>query len=377
MPDVSFREAVLVDLPEWVDELWSELRFAELTARESGEGFQRLFQRVMKAADGESFLDVRPVGKYGDFNCDGWDTSSQTCYAVYGPFTRKTPDEVREKIEGDLHGALRAWPEMRNWRFVHNDQAGLSALVAAALVSLRDDPAPAARHVTLLPPWGPKDLWWLVRQAPAGARASLLGTQPWSLNRRQFESFSDAGEDPVSVSAGRSVAQLIHGFADGGLVDPLAGTAFAGTLAMFLLGDENAFRGEFALLEQRCRTDPFETMLTAVMFCVLGVQMWEEATGRQPEAWAAAATETGMTVPYITQIVLSARAGTDPEDPLPGHPEDQWKVATSLGPVTAMTLLEAARHVPHPLICVLQDLIIRVQRTPGPTTPPCHTRDSR
>ena len=83
-----------MDLPEWVDELWSELRFAELAARESGEGFQRLFQRVMKAADGESFLEVRPVGKYGDFKCDGWDTSSQTCYAVYGPFTRKTPDEV-------------------------------------------------------------------------------------------------------------------------------------------------------------------------------------------------------------------------------------------------------------------------------------------
>lgn len=310
-----------MDLPEWVDELWSELRFAELAARESGEGFQRLFQRVMKAADGESFLEVRPVGKYGDFKCDGWDTSSQTCYAVYGPFTRKTPDEVREKIESDLHGALRAWPEMRNWRFVHNDQAGLSALVAAALVSLRDDPDPAARHVTLLPPWGPKGLWWLLRQAPVDARASLLGTQPWSLNRRQFESFADAGEDPVSVSAGRSVAQLIHGFADGGLVAPLTGTAFAGTLAMFLLGDENAFRGEAVLLEQRCRTDPFETMVTAVMFCVLGVQMWEEATGRQPEAWA----ETGMTVPYITQIVLSARAGTDPGRPPsrpPGRPAE-------------------------------------------------------
>lgn len=364
-----------MDLPEWVDELWSELRFAELAARESGEGFQRLFQRVMKAVDGESFLDVRPAGKYGDFKCDGWDTSSQTCYAVYGPFTRKTPGEVREKIESDLHGALRAWPEMRNWRFVHNDQAGLSALVAAALVSLRDDTDPAARHVRLLPPWGPKDLWWLLRQAPAGARASLLGTQPWSLNRRQLDSFANASEDPVSVSAGRSVAQLIHGFADGGLVAPLAGTAFAGTLAMFLLGDETAFRGEAALLEQRCRQDPFETMLTAVMFCVLAVQMWAEATGRPPEEWAAVATE--MTVPYITQIVLSAMAETEPENLLPGHPEDQWKVAVNLGPVTAMTLRQAAMHVPHPLICVLQDLIIRVQRTPGPTTPPGHPRRSR
>jgi hypothetical protein len=102
-------------------------------------------------------------------------------------------------------------------------------------VSLRDDPALAERRVAVLPPWGPRDLWWQLRQAPADARASILGTQPWSLDRRQFESFTEAGDDPISVAAGRSVAQLIHGFAEDGLVDPLAGTAFAGTLAMFLL----------------------------------------------------------------------------------------------------------------------------------------------
>ena len=196
-------------------------------------------------------------------------------------------------------------------------------------------------------------------------RASVLGAQPWSLNRRQFQGLVGASDDPVSVSAGRSVAQLVHGFAEGGLVDPLAGTAFAGTLTMFLLGDEDIFHGEAALLEQRCREDPFETMLTAVMFCVLALRLWEEATGGPPEAWASGVVDSGATIPYITQIVLSARTETDPEDPLPGHPEDQQKVTMNLGPVTAMTLLEAASHVPYPLISVLQDLIIRVQRTPG------------
>lgn len=215
-----FGKVGLVDLPEWVDQLWGELRFAELAAQESGDGFQRLFQRVMKAVDGESFLDVRPIGKFGDFKCDGWDAMSHTCYAVYGPFTRKTPAQVHRKIAGDLHGAVRAWPEMRNWRLVHNDQAGVSVLVAAALVSLRDDPAPTARNVAVLPPWGPKDLWWLLRQAPPDVRASVLGAQPWSLNRRQFQGLVGASDDPVSVSAGRSVAQLVHGFAEGGLVDP-------------------------------------------------------------------------------------------------------------------------------------------------------------
>lgn len=360
-----FGKVGLVDLPEWVDQLWGELRFAELAAQESGDGFQRLFQRVMKAVDGESFLDIRPIGKFGDFKCDGWDAVSHTCYAVYGPFTRKTPAQVHRKIAGDLHGAVRAWPGMRNWRLVHNDQAGVSVLVAAALVSLQDNPAPTARNVEVLPPWGPKDLWWLLRQAPPDVRASVLGAQPWSLNRRQFQGLVGANDNPVSVSAGRSVAQLVHGFAEGGLVDPLAGTAFAGTLTMFLLGDEDIFHGEAALLEQRCREDPFETMLTAVMFSVLALRLWEEATGGTPEAWASGVVDCGATVPYITQIVLSARTGTDPEDPLPGHPGDQQKVTMNLGPVTAMTLLEAASHVPYPLISVLQDLIIRAQRTPG------------
>ena len=209
--------------------------------------------------------------------------------------------------------------------------------------------------------------------APGLGRPELGDRVPPRVRQRLGDpssSFAEADDDPVSVAAGHSVAQLIHGFAEGGLVDPLTGTAFAGTLAMFLLGDEDAFRGEAALLEQRCREDPFETVLTAVMFCVLAMRLWGEATGRQPEAWASEVVDSGRSIPYVTQIVLAAHAGKDPEPPLPGHPEDQWKVAVNLGPVTAMTLLEIARHVPHPLISVLQDLIIRVQRTPGASTVP-------
>lgn len=352
-----------MDLPEWVSQLWCELRFAELIEQEGGEGFQRLFQRVMKAVAGETFLDVRPVGKYGDFKCDGWDTGSQTCYAAYGPFTRKTPGQVRSKIAADLRGAVRGWPELRNWRLVHNDRAGISSLAAAALVSLRDDRALIERRVVVLSPWGPKDLWSMLRQAPPGARASVLGSQPWSLSRCQLGSFAGADDDAVSVAAGRSVAQLIHGFPVGGVVDPLAGTALAGALAMYLLGDDDAFNGEAALLKQRCRDDPAETMLSAVTFCFHALQLWEEATGSTPEAWAAGVVDSGTSVPYVTQLVLSARAGKMPDERPPSHPDDQQKVTMNLGPVTAMTLRDAAGHLPYPLISVLQDLIIRVQRT--------------
>ncbi len=354
-----------MNLPDWVEQLWGELRFRELVAQQTGEGYQRLFQQVMKVADGDDFLDVRPIGRHGDFRCDGWGMHSATCYAVYGPFTRKSPDQVRRKLTRDLRGAIGAWPEMRAWRLVHNDHAGLNALVASALVSLREQISTDAPHVVVLPPWGPRDLWWLLRQAPSAARATVLGTHGWQLNQDRLREFASVEGDPVSVSAGRSVAQLLDGFAAGGVVDPLAATAFAGALAMFLLGDEATFKKHASLLEQRCEDDPFEAMLTAVTFCVKALQLWEAATGDKPQLWAEMLNHSDLTIPYVTQIVLSARHGVESDDSLPGHPRDQQKVTMNLGQVTAMTLQLTADHRPDPLVSVFQDLLISVQREPS------------
>lgn len=353
-----------MDLPDWVYQLWSELRFRELAGQEVGEGFQRLFQQVMKAVYGDDFVDVRPVGKHGDFTCDGWGMRSRTCYAVYAPFTRKTPGQVRAKIARDLHGGMRAWPEIRGWRLVHNDHAGLSALVAAAIVSLKDEMDAGARRVTILPPWGPKDLWELLRDAPDEARVSVLGSHVWRLDRDPTAGFARVNDDPVSVSAGRSVAQLLDGFAAGGVLEPLAATTFGEALAAFLLGDETTFKEQAAKLEQRCRDDPFEAMLTSVVFCVKAVQLWEAATGEKPELWAEKLAACGATVPYITQIVTSARLGTATSEPLPGHPDDQRKVTMNLGRVTAATLQLTAEYRTASLVSVLQDLLIGVQREP-------------
>lgn len=66
-------EVVGLDLPDWVERLWGELRFKELVGQETGEGFQRLFHQVMKTVSGDDFLEVRPTGRYGDLKCDGWE----------------------------------------------------------------------------------------------------------------------------------------------------------------------------------------------------------------------------------------------------------------------------------------------------------------
>lgn len=350
------------DLPDWVERLWGELRFKELIWQETGEGFQRLFQQVMKTVSKDDFLEVRPVGRYGDLKCDGWEVQSKTCYAVYGPFTGKSPSKVRDKLLDDLRGAIRAWPEMRMWRPVHNDLAGLGASVAKALVSLREEASTSAPNVHILPPWGPTDLWWLLRQAPSEARTSVLGTHGWQLRQDRLLEFAGVLDDPVSISAGRSVIQLLDGFASEGLVDPLTANAFASALVAFLLSDDTSFEHRSSLLERRCRDDPFEAMLTSIAFCVMAVRLWESATGETVKLWAEMLIASELTIPYITQLVMSARQGTDPDEPLPGHPEDQQRVTINLGKVTALTVQLTAERRSDPLIMVLQDLLVSVQR---------------
>ncbi|MCW2929119.1 MAG: hypothetical protein JWM19_81 [Actinomycetia bacterium] len=351
-------------VPDWVMQLWEELRFMELVAQESGEGFQRLFQRVMKSVEGDAFLDIRPIGRHGDRKCDGWSINSQTCYAAYGPFAKKNQNQVRRKIESDLRGAAEAWPEMRGWRLVHNDRNGISALVASALISLQAESSSALPNAAILPPWGPKDLWWLLRQAPREARESVLGFPPWNLAPSQVEGFTGVGDDPVSVSAGRSVAQLISGFAAGGIADPVAATAFAGALTMFFLGDKATVKLYMARLEERCREDPFEAMLTSVIFCVLAVQLWEAATGESTQFWRNMMSSSGLSIDFILDIAVSARSG-NVDDVAPGHPEDQSKIAMNLGQVTALTVQLTADARSDAVVLTLQDLLIGVQRYPG------------
>lgn len=76
------------------------------------------------------------------------------------------------------------------------------------------------------------------------------------------------------------------------------------------------------------------------------------------DSWVAA----GLTIPYIADIVVAARHGRTDHDPLPGHSDDQRKVTMNLGRVTAMTLQLAAEHQPNPMVSVVQDLLIDVQR---------------
>jgi hypothetical protein len=359
------EETETTNIPDWVDRLWSELRFKEIAGREGGLGYQRLFQQVMKAVERDDFLDIRAVGKHGDFKCDGWGMASHTCYAVYGPFSRKSRSAVQRKIVSDFNGAVAGWPEMQNWRIVHNDYGGLSAVVAAVLVSLQEEAKSIAPNVNILPPWGPGDLWWMFRQAPAADRVAILGSHGRPLTAVRLSEFADIGNDHVSVSAGQSVVQLMNGFASDGAVDPLNAAALSSTLAAFILGDDAVFEQRVSWLTRRCQDDPFEMMITSIIFCAKAIELWKEVTGASPRLLADGWIASGATIPYIADMVLAAHLGQTDGPPIPGHANDQQKLTMNLGQVTALTLEIAAYYQPYPLVSVLQDFLIRVQRQPA------------
>ncbi|WP_143202473.1 HNH endonuclease [Amycolatopsis sp. CB00013] len=180
--------------------------------------------------------------------------------------------------------------------------------------------------------------------------------------------FALVADDPVSVSAAWSVAQLLDGFAPDAVVCPQSAEAFGAAVAAFLLDGMSGFTRQVGKLEHCCRTDPFEAMLTSVVFGVTAARLWETVAG-QPvgllcDVWVAA----GLTIPYVADIVIAAFYGRTDHDPLPGHPSDQRKVAMNLGKVTAMTLQLTADRQNNPMVSVVQDLLIGVQRLPLPSS---------
>jgi hypothetical protein len=204
----------------------------------------------------------------------------------------------------------------------------------------------------------------LLRQAPRAAQWSIVGPPSWRSGRVPLDGL--AVDDPVQVAAGRWVIQLIDNFPSGGVCDPIAATALANALAVFLLGDRAAFEEHISVLAQRCQDEPFEAMLTSVVFCARVLDQWEMASGSPAQLLIDGWIATGQANEYVVDIVLAARKGVDSTEPLPGHPADQQHLTMILGRLTAVSLRLVAEQCGWPLVVALQDLLVLVQRVPRP-----------
>nr|WP_166749481.1 ABC-three component system protein [Xanthomonas cannabis] len=99
-----------------------DFRIAFLESK--GDGFQRLFEKLMSKVHPNDFMACRPWGNVGDRKNDGYLPSARILYQSYAP-NELTAAEAIKKINEDFDGAKEHWEEyFDEWTFVHNAPDG-------------------------------------------------------------------------------------------------------------------------------------------------------------------------------------------------------------------------------------------------------------
>ena len=113
-----------------------DFRIAFLESK--GDGFQRLFERLMSKAHPNDFMACRPWGNVGDRKNDGYLPSARILFQSYAPNELSAADAIK-KINEDFMGGKKHWEEyIDEWTFVHNAPDGrLGPHIIEALVKLR------------------------------------------------------------------------------------------------------------------------------------------------------------------------------------------------------------------------------------------------
>lgn len=115
-----------------------DFRIAFLESK--GDGFQRLFEKLMSKAHPNDFVACRPWGNAGDRKNDGYLPSARTLFQCYAP-NELSASEAIKKISEDFEGAKEHWEAyFDEWTFVHNALDGrLSPQIIEALAKLGKD----------------------------------------------------------------------------------------------------------------------------------------------------------------------------------------------------------------------------------------------
>lgn len=152
-----------VTLNQW---LWWVVRCGGV----SGEGFQQLFEAVMRRVD-PRFVTIRPYGNIGDRKCDGLYFEDGVVFQVYSP-DEMTQAATLAKIREDLAGAVAHWGEagLKEWIFVYNTRRGLPPDIPR-LLSAEQKKYPWVK----IRPMSDEELWDKVRSLPLQARVEIIG----------------------------------------------------------------------------------------------------------------------------------------------------------------------------------------------------------
>ena len=97
----------------------------------------------MSKIHGANFQPVGTDYSRGDLQCDGLLKHPLTIFACYGPVnaganaTEAAMRTAVAKVESDFTGALKHWPELKAWRFVHNYVEQPPAQIVHKILELR------------------------------------------------------------------------------------------------------------------------------------------------------------------------------------------------------------------------------------------------
>ena len=123
-----------------IQQLSYEKDFRILFLETKGDGFQRLFEKLMGKAHLNDFMACRPWGNVGDRKNDGYLPSARTLFQSYAPNELSAVKAIK-KINEDFEGAKAYWEKyFGEWTFVHNAPDGrLGPHIIEALAKLAQE----------------------------------------------------------------------------------------------------------------------------------------------------------------------------------------------------------------------------------------------
>lgn len=123
-----------------IQQLNYEKDFRIACLESKGDGFQRLFEKLMSKAHPNDFIACRPWGNVGDRKNDGYLPSARVLFQSYAP-NELSATEAIKKINEDFEGAKEHWAKyFDEWTFVHNAPDGrLSPQIIEALARIGQD----------------------------------------------------------------------------------------------------------------------------------------------------------------------------------------------------------------------------------------------
>ncbi|MCO8019422.1 hypothetical protein NI456_11195 [Brevundimonas diminuta] len=111
--------------------------------RAKGVKLQEFLTELMTQVHGDGFQGTSTDYSRGDLQCDGLLSDPLTVFACYGPVnagansTAAAMSTAVDKVETDFTGALKNWPAMKAWKFVHNYVEQPPAQIVAKIMELR------------------------------------------------------------------------------------------------------------------------------------------------------------------------------------------------------------------------------------------------